>query len=337
MRNNEPFKIGGKVIAPGTRQTIDLPLPPLYTHTSVTLPVHVIHGRQTGPILCVLAALHGDEINGVEIIRRLLASKALSRIHGTLLAVPVVNVYGFVQQSRYLPDRRDLNRSFPGSERGSMASRLAHTLMTEVIDKCTHGIDYHTAAGGRTNLPQLRVDLDAHEDALELAQAFAPPIIMDMGTRNGTLREASKIPMLLYEAGEALRFDDVSIRAGLRGTLRVMRYLNMLPASKKKSTVSHEPFIANDSEWMRAPQSGIIRSSVPLGAAIQKGQLLGVIADPLGGSEESVVSRRNGVLIGMTKMPLVHEGEALFHVACTSEVKRAAQAVNEFHQGYEER
>ncbi len=334
MDKNAPFVIGGQAVAPGTRQTVDLPLPPLYTHTSVALPVHVINGKQPGPVMCVLAALHGDEINGVEIIRRLLASSALKRLSGTLLAVPVVNVYGFVQQSRYLPDRRDLNRSFPGSGRGSMASRLAHTLTTEVIAKCTHGIDYHTAAGGRTNLPQIRIDLDLDPEALALAKAFAPPFIMDMGTRDGTLRDTCQFPMLLYEAGEALRFDDVSIRAGLRGTLRVMRYLNMLPQTK--STVSHEPFIANDSEWMRAPQSGIIRSSVPLGAAIKKGQVLGVIADPLGGSQESVVSRRNGVLIGMTKMPLVHEGEALFHVACTSEVKRAAQAVNEFHQGYDE-
>jgi len=335
MSANEPFEIGGQVVEPGTRQTVDLSLPPLYTHTSVALPVHVINGKYPGPTMCVLAALHGDEINGVEIIRRLLASKAINRIRGTLLAVPVVNVYGFVQQSRYLPDRRDLNRSFPGSERGSMASRLAHTLMTEVIAKCTHGIDYHTAAGGRTNLPQIRIDLDEHPEALAMAQAFAPPIIMDMATRDGTLREAAKIPMLLYEAGEALRFDDVSIRAGLRGTIRVMRHLGML-APAKKTTVSHEAFIANDSEWMRAPQSGIVRSNVPMGAAIQKGQVLGVIADPLGGSEESVVSRRNGVLIGMSKMPLVHEGEALYHVACTSEVKLAAQAVNEFHQGYED-
>ena len=141
--------------------------------------------------------------------------------------------------------------------------------------------------------------------------------------------------MLLYEAGEALRFDDVSIRAGLRGTLRVMRHLGMLPTSKR-SPALHEPFIANDSEWMRAPQSGILRPAVRLGAAIQQGQVLGYIADPLGGSEESVVSRKNGVLIGMSKMPLVHEGEALFHVACTSEVRRAAKAVNEFHRGYEE-
>lgn len=335
MNTNEPFEIGGQAVAPGTRQTVDLPLPPLYTHTSVSMPVHVIHGRQPGPTLCVLAALHGDEINGVEIIRRLLASKGLKRIHGTLLAVPVVNVYGFVQESRYLPDRRDLNRSFPGSQKGSMASRLAHTLMTEVVGKCTHGIDYHTAAGGRTNLPQLRIDLDEQPESLALAKAFGPPIIMDMGNRDGTLRGASKIPMLLYEAGEALRFDDVSIRAGLRGTLSVMRHLGMLPASRRSHS-SHEPFIANDSEWMRAPQSGILRPAVRLGVAIQQGQVLGHIADPLGGSEETVVSRKNGVLIGMSKMPLVHEGEALFHVACTSEVRRAAQAVNEFHQGYEE-
>jgi len=330
MSVSEIFEIGGEAIEPGTQRTIDLALPPLYTHTSVSLPVHVIHGKQAGPTLCVLAALHGDEINGVEIIRRLLAIKSLKRLKGTLLAVPVVNIYGFVQQSRYLPDRRDLNRSFPGSERGSMAARLAHTLMTEVVEKCTHGIDLHTAAGGRTNLPQIRLDLDHYPDALPLAKAFAPPIIMDMATRNGTLRDACEIPMLLYEAGEALRFDDVSIRAGLQGTLRVMRHLGMLPASKS-SSVSHEPFIANDSE-----QSGIFRSRVPMGAAIQKGQVLGVIADPLGGSEESVVSRRNGVLIGMTRMPLVHEGEALFHVACTAEVKLAAQAVDEFHQGYED-
>jgi len=335
MSSNQPFEIGGHEIAPGTRQSIDLPLPPLYTHTSVSMPVHVIHGKQSGPTLCVLAALHGDEINGVEIIRRLLGSKALRRLRGTLLAVPVVNVYGFVQESRYLPDRRDLNRSFPGSERGSMASRLAHTLMTEVVGKCTHGIDFHTAAGGRTNLPQLRIDFDEHPEALPLAKAFGPPIIMDMGNRNGTLRSASKIPMLLYEAGEALRFDDVSIQAGLRGTLRVMRHLGMLPASKR-SPALHEPFIANDSEWMRAPQSGIMRPAVKLGVPIQQGQVLGHIADPLGGSEETVVSRKNGVLIGMTKMPLVHEGEALFHVACTSEVRRAARAVSEFHQGYED-
>jgi len=221
---NEPFEIGGQLIEPGTQRTVDLPLPPLYTHTSVACPVHVIHGRLAGPTLCVLSAIHGDEINGVEITRRLLATKALKRLRGTLLAVPVVNVYGFVQQSRYLPDRRDLNRSFPGSERGSMASRLAHTLMTEVVEKCTHGIDFHTAAGGRTNLPQIRLDLDLHGDALPLAKAFAPPIIMDMATRNGTLRDACKIPMLLYEAGEALRFNDVAIRAGLQGTLRVMRH-----------------------------------------------------------------------------------------------------------------
>lgn len=336
MSDVKPFVIGGVSVEPGSRRYIDLPLPPLYTHTSVSMPVHVVHGRKPGPALFVTAAIHGDEINGIEIIRRLLNSKSLKRIRGTLIAVPVVNVYGFVSQSRYLPDRRDLNRSFPGSERGSMAARLADTFMKEVVQNCTHGIDFHTATSGRTNLPQIRMDLDKHGENLGMAQAFAAPIIIDMPTRDGTLRAAADgIPLLLYEAGEALRFDDVAIKAGVQGTLRVMRHLQMLPESKRTEK-TFESFIANDSTWMRAPQSGILRSLIKMGDAVKKGDVIGLIADPFGEAEEPIESSVSGVLIGMTKMPLVHEGEALFHVANTSKSKMAARTVDEFHQGYEE-
>ena len=332
----EPIVIGGVSVEPGQRCYVDLPLPPLYTHTSVAMPVHVIHGKQPGPVLFVTAAIHGDEINGIEIIRRLLATKSLSRLAGTLIAVPVVNVYGFVSQSRYLPDRRDLNRSFPGSEQGSMAARLADTLMSEIVAKCTHGIDLHTAAEGRANLPQIRVDLDAHPDLLELAEAFAPPILLDSHTREGTLRSAAgNLPLLLYEAGEALRFDELAIRAGLKGVLRVMRHLNMLPANKgidKKS----KPWLANNSVWMRAPQSGILRSRIPLGGIVEEGVVLGYISDPFGEAEQAVVSDVSGVLIGITKLPLVHEGEALYHVATTASTKSAARAVDEFRLEYEQ-
>lgn len=335
MSKVEPFVIGGVSVDPGTRRYIDLPLPPLYTHTSVSMPVHVVHGRKPGPALFVTAAIHGDEINGIEIIRRLLDSKSLKRISGTLIAVPVVNVYGFVSQSRYLPDRRDLNRSFPGSDRGSMASRLADTLMTEVVENCTHGIDFHTATSGRTNLPQIRMDLEKHGDNLDMAKAFGAPILIDMPTRDGTLRAAAdKIPLLLYEAGEALRFDELAIKAGVQGTLRVMRYLEMLPQLKRSKNILNS-FIANDSTWMRAPQSGILRSLIKMGDAVKEGEVLGLIADPFGEAEEPILSSVSGVLIGMTKMPLVHEGEALFHVANTSKSKMAAQTVDEFHQGYE--
>lgn len=332
----EPIVIGDVSVHPGQRCYVDLPLPPLYTHTSVAMPVHVIHGKQPGPVLFVTAAIHGDEINGIEIIRRLLATKSLSRLAGTLIAVPVVNVYGFVSQSRYLPDRRDLNRSFPGSEQGSMAARLADTLMSEIVAKCTHGIDLHTAAEGRANLPQIRVDLDAHPDLLELAEAFAPPILLDSHTRDGTLRSAAgNLPLLLYEAGEALRFDELAIRAGLKGVLRVMRHLNMLPANKGVDKKS-KPWLANNSVWMRAPQSGILRSRIPLGGIVEEGVVLGYISDPFGEAEQAVVSDVSGVLIGITKLPLVHEGEALYHVATTASTKSAARAVDEFRLEYEQ-
>ncbi len=323
-------------VKPGQRRYIDLPLPPLYTHTSVAMPVHVINGKNPGPVLFVTAAIHGDEINGIEIIRRLLSLKSLNRMSGTLIAVPVVNVYGFVSQQRYLPDRRDLNRSFPGSERGSMAARLADTLISEIIENCTHGIDFHTAAAGRSNLPQVRVDLDMHPDYLSMAKAFAPPIVLDAATRSGTLRATvGDKPMLLYEAGEALRFDELAIRVGLQGTLRTMRFLGMLP-SMKKTDRQFEPTIARQSVWMRANQSGILRSRLRLGAIIKEGESLGVIADPFGESQEDVMSTVTGVLIGKTEMPLVHEGEALFHVACTDSTASAARNVDAFHQEYEQ-
>ena len=335
-KKNSAITFGDVTVKPGTRQYIDLPLPPLYTHTSVAMPVHVINGRFDGPVLFVAAAIHGDEINGIEIIRRLLNMKSLNRLNGTLVAVPVVNVYGFVSQSRYLPDRRDLNRSFPGSERGTMASRLADTFMSEIVEKCTHGIDFHTAAAGRANLPQIRADLDSSDALLPMALAFSPPVILDSPTRNGTLRAAvGSKPVLLYEAGEALRFDELAIRAGVKGTIRVMRHLGML-TSTKKSERTFEPTIANDSVWMRAPQSGIVRSKVALGAIVNRGDSLGVVSDPFGESEQDVVSQVSGVLVGQTNMPLVHEGEALFHVACLSSTKSAARAVDEFHQEYDQ-
>ena len=333
---NSPITIGDVTVNPGERLYVDLPLPPLYTHTSVAMPVHVINGRQAGPVMFVTAAIHGDEINGIEIIRRLLATKALRRLSGTLIAVPVVNVYGFVSQSRYLPDRRDLNRSFPGSERGSMAARLADTLVSEIIGKCTHGIDLHTAAEGRANLPQIRVDLDLHPALLDIAEAFSPPIILDSPTRTGTLREAAgDLPVLLYEAGEALRFDDLAIRAGLQGILRVMRHLGMLPPSKVKDRKS-KSWVANNSVWMSAPQSGILRSRIRLGGVVNSGDVIGYISDPFGEAEQAVISEVSGVLIGITKLPLVHEGEALYHVATTSSVGTAAKAVKAFHQEYEQ-
>lgn len=214
-----PFVIQDQRVSPGQRALIDLALPKLNSHTRLSMPVHVVHGKRDGPRLFVSAAVHGDELNGIEIIRRLLDVKSLNRLAGTLVAVPVVNVYGLIHQSRYLPDRRDLNRSFPGSAQGSLAARVAHLLIDEIVRHCTHGIDLHTGAIHRTNLPQIRANLDDPETE-RLARAFGVPVLINATVRDGSLREAAAelgIPMLLYEAGEGLRFDEVCIRAGQLG------------------------------------------------------------------------------------------------------------------------
>ena len=318
------FEINGARVAPGTRSTIDVPLAGLYTHTPVALPVHVVHGKRPGPVLFVSAAVHGDEINGVEIIRRLIRSPAVGRLRGTLLAVPIVNVFGFHHRSRYLPDRRDLNRSFPGSEKGSMASRVANLFLREVVQRADFGIDLHTAAIDRDNLPQIRADL-SNPDMERLANAFGAPVIINSPGVEGSLRIAAAeagVPVLLYEAGEALRFNEVCIRTGLRGIIETMRALDMLP---KRRRAGRPPALVRSSTWVRAPQSGILRGLVPLGASVAKGDTLGIVSDPFGEREEIINATADGVVIGRATLPLVFEGEALFHIGRS----KSAEAVEE--------
>lgn len=332
--DHKPLTINGITFGAGTRTTIDLPVGRLYTHTPVTMPVQVVRGKKSGPRLFISAAIHGDEINGVEIIRRLLKLPALKRLKGTIIAVPIVNVHGLINHSRYLPDRRDLNRSFPGTEKGSIAARLAHLLMQEIVCQSTHGIDLHTAAIHRDNLPQIRANLD-DEETDKLARAFNVPVIISSNLRDGSLREAAAeygIPMLLYEAGEALRFDEVSIRAGVKGIINVMRALEMLPASRSKSKKHIEPVVARSSSWVRAPESGILRAMVALGSRVKKGTLLGVVADPFGETEASITATFSGIVIGRTNLPLVNEGDALFHIARFEHVAEAANKVDDFHE-----
>jgi predicted deacylase len=278
------------------------------------------------------AAIHGDEINGVEIVRRLLKVPDLARIRGTVIAVPVVNVFGFVGRTRYLPDRRDLNRSFPGSPSGSLASQLAHLFMTEVVIKCSHGIDLHSGAVHRTNLPQLRADL-SNPEAERLARLFGVPVILNARLRDGSLRQAAAeigIPILLYEAGEALRFDELAIRAGVKGLVRLMRALGMIRQRKPRRPIL-EPVVVRASSWVRAPAGGILRSSCALGMRLKAGDTLGVIADPFGEAEATVTATKGGILIGRTNLPVVNQGDGLFHIAQVTDADMAAEMVEVFH------
>ena len=329
-RNTQPITVGDVAVGPGQRVTVDLPVARLYTDTSLHMPVKVIRGRRAGPVLFVSAAIHGDELNGVEIIRRLLKRKALRGLRGTLLAVPIVNVHGFIDQSRYLPDRRDLNRSFPGSAKGSIAARLANTFLKEVVLQSEFGIDLHTGAVDRANQPQIRGNHDEPKTA-ELARAFGAPVMVNASLREGSLRECASrhdIPVVIYEAGEALRFDEVSIRAGIRGILQVMRALKMLPPGRG-SGVNHT-VEARSTSWVRAPASGIVSGAVRLGVRVREGDPLAVISDPLGDREDVIRAPYAGIVIGISRLPLAHEGDALFHLAAFRSVGQAADAVEEF-------
>ena len=313
----EVLEIAGITIRPGESKQIQLPTPRLFTDTKLPIPVYVQRGKRPGPTLFISAAIHGDELNGIEIVARLLKSKAIKSLRGTLIAVPMVNVYGVLNQSRYLPDRRDLNRSFPGSAKGSLAGRIAHLFISEIVAKCDFGIDLHTGAIHRSNLPQIRGDF-SDDTTLRMAKAFGVPVMLNTDIREGSLRQCAAdmgVNVILYEAGEALRYDELSIRAGLKGIINVMREVGML--NKKKSTKEHniEPFIARQSGWVRATESGLVNHVAQLGDHVQKGDTLAIISDPYGSELTKICAPAQGVIIGKQNIPLTQTGEAMYHVA----------------------
>ncbi len=324
-----PYELHGVSIPAGGRETVTIPLSRLSDHTRVSLSPHVIHGKKDGPVMFVSAAIHGDEIIGVEIIRRIATLKALNRLRGTLILTPVVNAYGFVSLSRYLPDRRDLNRSFPGSATGSLASQLAHTFLNEIVKPATYGIDLHSGAVHRENLPQIRANLEDPEVA-DMAREFGASIMLDANLRDGSLRSAAKdlgCKILLYEASEALRFDEVAIRVGVNGILGVMQHVGMLPASKSRRK-RIDPVRSDSSHWLRAPIGGLMRAKKKLGDRVQKGETIALISDPLGEVEEPVIARASGIVIGRSNLPVVNRGDALFHIAKVRSLLAAEEAVD---------
>jgi predicted deacylase len=307
------FQIGGLQVEPGKRTMVHLPLTALTTQTPMSVPVCVIHAKRDGPVLFVSAAVHGDELTGVAICRRLLASKALAISRGTLLVVPIVNAFGFISHSRYLPDRRDLNRCFPGSLKGSLAAQLAHLFLNEVVARSTYGIDLHSAAIHRSNLPQIRVD-SHNDEAFRLAEAFGAPIIVHSGLREGSLRQAALkkgVPVLVYEAGEGLRVDELSIRVGIDGVLNVLSFLGMVRRRKPP----RPPVLATASRWVRAEESGLFRPFRDIGDHVRLGDRIGVVADPYGDHETDILASCAGIIIGRANIPAVNQGDALFHIA----------------------
>ncbi len=336
VKSNSDLVIGGVSIPKGKRKKIELPVAKLFDYTEMNIPVEVVRGKEDGPILFISAAIHGDEINGVEIIKRILAKKkTLSKLKGTLIAVPIVNVFGFNRNVRYLPDRRDLNRCFPGSDTGSLAGQIANIFMEEIVSKSTHGIDLHTAAINRNNLPQIRACLGNKENK-RLAMEFGVPVVIDSSTRDGSLREAASdigIPMLLFEGGQALRYEENIIKSGVLGILSVMQSIGMIEGKVISLRQRRkEVFIAQASHWIRAPHSGSLRVRKKLGSLVRKNELLGVLSDAFGSNKIEVRAKVTGIIIGMAMLPLVNNGDALFHIATFEDSKEVGDRVEVFEE-----
>lgn len=327
------FNIANTEIKPLSRQRINIDMGSIFDFTEIKMPIEVLRGGKAGPTIFICSTIHGDEIIGIEIVRRILEKLDVKIMSGTLIAIPIVNVFGFNDRSRYLPDRRDLNRCFPGLKNGSLASQLAYKFMNEIVLKSDFGIDIHTGAYNRTNYPQIRTDISNHDNWL-LAQAFNAPAIVNSNLRDGSLREATsqvKIPLVLYEAGEAFRFDENAVEIGVEGILRVLEavgILNKTPRKQRKNI-----FVARSSSWIRASQSGICLTKVKLGSIVKKGQVLAEISNPFGDNKVLVKATQSGMVIGSSILPLVNKGDAIFHIGYETNPQEKNNLVSENNIG----
>lgn len=323
---------GGTRFRAGTKGQVELPLSRSVIGTMAPLPARVIHGRHDGPSMWLSAAIHGDEICGVEIIRRVLTRIDPRSLRGTIYALPIVNIYGFIDKDRYLPDRRDLNRSFPGSPRGSTAARIAHLMMTQVVARCSVGIDLHTGSGDRFNLPQIRgIFDDTH--TTELAAAFGAPVSLQAQLRDGSLRAAAEAvgaTVLVFEGGEANRFDETVIETGVIGVLRCLQHLGMVQGTTLPP--APETLWCGSSSWARASRSGILQLTCRPGDRVERGQLLGRITDAMGRHVARLSAHHTGVIVGQLQSPLVNQGDAAVHIALPRRPSAIARADAEAKQ-----
>jgi uncharacterized protein len=310
------FSIGSESITPGTQADIGLPITTMATGYNSQLAVRVLHGAKPGPTVFISGAIHGDELNGTAVIQRLATYLEPEELSGTLLLVPVANIFGFLNHTRYLPDRRDLNRSFPGSANGSLAGQVANVFFNEIVSRASLGIDIHTAAIHRYNLPQIRIGA-GNKRLLELATAFGAPVIIESPLRDGSLRALAAnegVDMLLMETGEALRFDRFSIETGVAGVKRVLAHLGMIEPDDDLPE-PHPSARSKKTQWVRSPRGGVSHRVLRSGDAVKKGELLAAVSGLFGEEPEELLSPIDGIIIGHATLPVVHQGDAMFHIA----------------------
>jgi uncharacterized protein len=324
MTTDDVLVIDDIVIPPGSYKTVEIQVARLLSGTLIHMPVYVFRSATPGPTLLLSGGLHGDEVNGIEVVRRMISLGIFEEITcGTVVALPIINVYGFLFFSREVPDGKDVNRSFPGSSNGSLAAQVAHTLATKILPVVDMGIDFHTGGASRTNYPQIRYDpLDPL--AIDMAKAFQAPISLGSGLIAGSLRACGQmngVPIIVYEGGESLRLEEQAIKEAIRGTKRYMYHIGMLAKSPKvhgirgreKGSPATPRHIAGNT-WVRAEASGLFSFERGSGQAVREGELIGRIRNPYDSYTVKILSPMDGFIIGHNNIPLVHRGDALFHI-----------------------
>lgn len=312
------IKILNHTIGLGESAIVKMDFARLNTRSKIEVPIIVERGKEKGPCLLLVGGVHGDETNGVEIVRQIIAKGYNKPKKGTIICIPLLNVFGFINQTREFPDGRDLNRVFPGSEKGSLASRFAYHLMKEVIPHIDYCIDYHTGGGQRFNYSQIRIDEGA-EETLNLAKIFGAPFIVYSNTieksfRKSMIKKGKKA--LLFEGGKSLYLDKSVTKSGIQGAINVINYLGLRDFSSEitYNKSNPEPLIIKSSKWVRARYSGMFRSSVRAGQKVEKGEKLGSISDPFGSFERSFKNPTVGYILNNNHAPVVNQGDALMHI-----------------------
>lgn len=313
--NNKKIIILNQEILPGKHYELNLSVAKLHTSTPIQIPIHVDRAKEDGPTIILMAGMHGDEINGIEIIRRIIRKKLNKPTKGTVICIPIFNIFGFLNLKRELPDGRDLNRSFPGSSTGSLASQFAYQFMKEIAPIADVIIDFHTGSAQRNNYAQIRCDFE-DEQSVQLARIFNPPIVLDSSLIPKTIREAIQRlgkQYLLFEGGKTNSIEETIVEEGMNGAKLILNHFGMR-SFKIDISVGREPVFLEESKWLRAPNSGLFLAQVKNGSAVKKGELLGIIMDPFGKVERKVKALRDGVVLCVNEAPTVYKGDAIFHI-----------------------
>lgn len=329
MKNmGKRVSILGTEILPGKEIELSLNVAKLHTNTPIQVPVIISRSEKDGPVLLLLAGMHGDEINGMEIVRRVIKKKWNRPNSGMVICIPVFNIFGFLNVTRELPDGRDLNRSFPGTNNGSLASQFAYHFMKEIAPHVDVVIDFHTGAAQRSNIAQIRC-VTSDEISMELAHVFNAPFIVHSNYISKSIRESlNKMgkKILLFEGGKTNSINETVVQEGVDGVQRVLNFFGM--RAFKTENVERSPILIKSSKWLRAPHSGMFKSYVENGMKIDKGMLIGAVCDPFGGREYSIKAHQSGYVICINEAPLVNRGDAIFHIGSTNKTPKTKELKN---------